>query len=620
MNSGPPTAYTAQWWLPEYGKKEADGSNDRHRYVNRVVDRIREAQNSRQDEFIRNARLYGSSSLTGLTPTTYSQKNSIGLRANTNRPSFNVVKSCTDAYVAKLTKDKPKVSFVTSGGDKSLQDKAKGLERFVDGQMYELEFYDIAPLLVLDTCWAGNGIVKWYIVGEKGNKRIAMERVLPVELLVDDAEGVYGKPRNLYQIKNVDRVVLKAKYPQYSQEIQRAPRNADPNGYDSMADHVLVRESWHLPSSKKADDGLHTITIEGATLFEEKWKRDSFPFSFLRRTRPVIGWWGTALADDLAGIQRSISKILYNIDRHYHLLGAAKWIVPPGFNKNKLDNDIDIIESATPPVLVGNTNILAPEIYQQLDRLYQRAYELSGINQMTAQSQIPQQIESGKAIQALANVETDRFITNFRLYEHFVMDCVRQIITLARDISESDGSYAVRAFDTKSMAKVVFAEHWLEEEEYVLKMYPTNLLADDPSARMAQVQSMLNAGLMEPDQAMRLLEYPDTQAADANRDANRNATERIIDDIMDRSKYTGPDPIMDLKQSMPMVRAAYQKTIAVEGIDPDKVKMLQDWLTQADQLLQMATPPAPTAPPMAAPPGAPPMPPGPPPPPVQQAA
>ena len=361
-----------------------------------------------------------------------------------------------------------------------------------------------------------------------------------------------------------------------------------------------MREAWHLPAEDgDGKDGYWCVIIRGATLDEDRWTRTRFPFSILRRVDPLQGWWGAALADDLAGIQREISSLLYNIQRHYRLLGASKVIVPLGFNKNKFDNDIDVLEANLTngaPYIMCPANIVSPEMYQHLDRLYQKAYELSGINQMSAQSQIPQQVESGKAIQALADVESDRFMTSFRLFEDFVLDVTTQVIELAREISAKQPDFGVKAFDSNSMKRVVFSKNWLDEEEYVLKAYPTNLLADDPVAKMAQVEKMMSAGTIDPDDGARLLDFPDTAAYSSRKNANFNATNRIIDGIMAGEKPIAPDPIMNLSESIQLVRAAYLATIGKEGVDEAVVDNLRTWLTQAQSLLTPpAAPPTPVA-------------------------
>jgi hypothetical protein len=43
-----------------------------------------------------------------------------------------------------------------------------------------------------------------------------------------------------------------------------------------------------------------------------------------------------------------------------------------------------------------------PEVYNHLDRLYQRAYEISGISELSATGKKPAGLESGAALQDLS--------------------------------------------------------------------------------------------------------------------------------------------------------------------------------------------------------------------------
>ena len=56
--------------------------------------------------------------------------------AGKHRPvTFNVIKSMCDTVQAKIAKNRPRCTFLTSGGDFSQQRKGKLLEKFCDGQL-----------------------------------------------------------------------------------------------------------------------------------------------------------------------------------------------------------------------------------------------------------------------------------------------------------------------------------------------------------------------------------------------------------------------------------------------------------------------------------------------------
>ena len=58
-----------------------------------------------------------------------------------------------------------------------------------------------------------------------------------------------------------------------------------------LSNMVEVWEAWHLPSSKTAGDGWHSIVVGDVELVGEKWTHDFFPFVFLRFSNRVLGFW-----------------------------------------------------------------------------------------------------------------------------------------------------------------------------------------------------------------------------------------------------------------------------------------------------------------------------------------
>jgi hypothetical protein len=603
-NAGEDSGYRtdARWWLPKF-------KDSRYQVILSVVDRIWTQQSYRRDLHLRHARLYGNLPILGLGPRAYARK---ALAGTSNRLAFNVIKSCCDAYTAKVTKDRPEVMFLTSGGDWDLQEKAKGLGKFIDGQFYETEVYELAPSIVLDSAVYGNGILHPYIERRDGKERLAVERVFPWEILVDDEEGVYGKPRNFYRRKYIDRVVLEDMFPDHAGEIAIAKREengVDEWGYDSTADQVLVTECFHLKSGDKAKDGLHIIAISNAILFEEEWEKPYFPYITLRMQPSLIGWWATGLSESLEGIQLELNVLLRKIQRSHHLLAAGHWLMAKGsVNKQKLDNDIgSIIEyvGEKPELAIGMT--VSPDVYQHLDRLYQKAYEITGISQLQAQGLKPSGLDSGEAQRVYLDIQTERFQVSLHLYQHFYLELAKQMLDLSREIADRDSSFGVKAFrGQREMEKVVFGENFLEEEQYTLQLYPANALSKDPASRIAEVQEFANAGWTNPREAKRLLKFPDLEEASSMEDASYNLVMDVCAD-MRKGRFMGPEPFMDLDEAIKVVQLQYLMAKR-DRVPEDRLELFRTWLEQASDMRSRAANANPIQPimPAAPTPGAPP--------------
>ncbi len=171
----------------------------------------------------------------------------------------------------------------------------KKLNAFLEGVFYENSTQDIGKIVFRDASVWGDGFIHVFAKGD----RVCHERVMSSEIFVDDVESLYGQPRQMHRVKQVDRQVLFDLFPDNADVIGGAkPSRTEEAGRSIVADMITVRESWHLPSGPGADDGKHCITIDGAVLGEmEPWPHSFFPFArvqwsprcLCRRRSPLRG-------------------------------------------------------------------------------------------------------------------------------------------------------------------------------------------------------------------------------------------------------------------------------------------------------------------------------------------
>jgi hypothetical protein len=600
----------AQWWKAK--------DDDCAAIVNAVVSRIWKQQEWRREAFLRYLRMYNNQSLVGWGGRMAERSIPPGPRL-----SLNVVKSCCDAFTAKLTLERPKCTFLTSGGDWDLQNKAKDLEKFVDGQFYEMKFYEQSPDVVLDACVVGTGCTKIYIDGEGEDAKVCCERTQVWELGVDEKEAQYGCPRSMYQRKWVDKLVLAEMFPDAAKEILdwEASLEGDywPAYQDSLADMIPVHMAWHLKSSAKAKDGKYALAIPNKLLCLEDWNCDYFPFSFYRRMKPLVGFWGIGLAEELIGIQQDINMMIQRAQKSLHLMAVPKWWVRTGSKiaVGTLDNDVSIVRSDEKPEVLVPPGVLPPDFWQHLERQYQRSYELSGVNQLQAQSQKPAGLNSGKALDTYSDIASERFSVASRCYQDYVLECARQIIDRAREITKpveeggyGNAKYSVIAVSKNASQSVEFLKTDLKENEAVLQMYPTNKLAKDPSERMQQVENLVNAGMIDPNDAPRLLEFPDLQQEWNLKYASYDLCMMMINKILHEGVVMQPRPFMDLKEALKWGQLMVLRA-EIDRCPEPHLQLLREWIQSVElmdeeqEAKKRSQQPAPMMPP-GMPPGAPP--------------
>lgn len=576
--------YARKWWvLPK---------DERAQAICGIVKQLSEYDSKRQTQYQISTRLYGNSNLMGLNGLSYSKIASV---QNTlkDRVSYNVVQSCIDTITSKISKNKPKPLFLTSGGDYKMQRKAKKLDKFVDGIFYENDAYTLGTSIFRDGCVFGDGVI--HVFDHYG--RVCWERVIPSELYVDSVESFYGKPRQIHRVKNVDRSMLIDLFPEKKGLIQDAvSASADLLGaYQNVADQVTVVESWHLPSGPDATDGIHTINVPNGNLFEEKWTKLFFPFAHFKWSDRMYGWWGQGLAEQIQNIQLEINKLLWIIQRSMHLAGTFKVFLENGSKivKEHLSNDIGAIVSytGTQPTYVV-PNIVPMELYTHLQTLKTSAFEQSGISMLSANSQKPAGLNSGKALREFNDIESDRFMSVGHAYENLYMDLAKLSIEVAKDIYQDTGKFKVRTPDKKFVETIDWKDINLKEDQYVMKVFPVSSLPSDPAGRFQQIQEYIQAGMYTVREGKRLLDFPDTENVDKLQDAQEDYLHMIFEKIVDEGIFTAPDEFDDLPFARQLA-LEYMAEGKSNGLEEDRLELLRRFISQIDLIVAKAQPPAP---------------------------
>ena len=515
-----------------------------------------------------------------------------------HRPvTFNVIKSMCDTVQAKIAKNRPRCTFLTSGGDFSQQRKGRLLEKFCDGQFYRSKIYEVAPEVFMDSCVFGTGVLKVY----EHNSDIICERVFPEEIMVSVEEAKYKKPRSIFQVKAVSRDVLRYTYPEYESEIKKASVIESDNRSSgaSVTEMVQVVEAWHLPSIDGAPDGRHVICLENVTLLDEKHEHNHFPFIFLRWSDRLLGFWGQGLAEQLMGIQLEINTLLKNIQQQMHL-AKPKVFLETGSQiaDHQINNEewgiVDYI--GKPPVFYVPKTV-SGEVFSHLDRLFNRAYQISGVSELAAMSKKPAGIESAVALREFSDIETERFMIVAQNYENMFMDAAKQMIDLARGIAERGDDYEVVSSGDKYIEQIKWKDVDLREEQYVMKIWPTSLLPQTPAGKLQKVIELAQSGIIQdPSTILKLLDYPDIESVTQYLTADQDEIDMLIENMVDKGKYIQPEPYSNLALSVKRVQQAYLRA-KINNAPENRMALLrryiEDCMALMTSMAQAAQPPTP---------------------------
>lgn len=581
----------APWW-------EEKDSNKAAALMLTSAAYLKESQAYRYRQAAMYARLYGNQNLYSFAGSnTMKMDDMKGLPQD--RPTFNLIQSCVDTLVSRISQSRPQPVFLTDDSDYKQRTLAKKLNNFILGEFFNTKTYDKATTVLRDSLVEGTGVLHVY---ETDDHRVGLERVLLTELLIDPNEAMYGEPRQLYRMKLIDRDVLISAFPKFKDKLMIAQKASPDNSKDaskSVSDLVMVVEGWHLKSGKDAKDGRHTLACSAGYLVDEPFDKDRFPFAFLHYSQRLLGFWSQGVAEQLMGTQLELNSILFTISRAIKLVGVPRIFQEEGSKVSAAshNNEIGTIikyRGIKPSYEVAQSN--SPELYQERDRLIQYGYQQCGVSALQASSQKPQGLDSGEAIRTYDDISTDRFASLSRRYDNLFIDLAYLMIDKAIDIAEEQGSYSTVYPSKNGTKEIDLPKAHLIKDNFVVQCFTQSSLPKDPAGRLAKVTEMVQSGMITLQEGRRLLDYPDLEQIEKLANAAEERIFQILDEIVENGKYTPPDPFTDVIKATELT-TQYINLYASAKLEDHKMQKLRDFYTQVQAIKAAAMPPqAPIAP------------------------
>lgn len=540
---------------------------------------------------VSHARLYSNQLTAALATNIYAKD--IKTPSSQARLSLNVIKSCVDTVSSKIAKNKPKPLFLTTKGDFFQRQRAKKLTQYISGCFDRTKFYQKSQMAFRDCGIFGTGAIKL----DSNDGQINAERILADEILVDETEGVYGKPRTIYQKKFIAREVLMSLFEDNKDEImacQVSQADSAP-AKSSDSDMLYVIEAWHLPSSKGAKDGKHTICIDNCTLLLEDYKKSYFPILFLYWTPPVVGFYGAGIAEEIKGIQLEVNKVLRDIQEAQHLMCAPSVWIENGSKVTKpINNTIANVYgyTGTKPTFY-TPGAMSNEVYTHIWNLYAKAYQIVGVSELSASLKKPAGIESKVALREYNDIETERFALAAMAFEDFHMEAAEIMVDMSKDLFTKNKELKENVKGRRFIDTIEWKDVDMAEDEYIMDVFPVSFISGTPSAKMERVNELIESGLIEKQYALSLLDFPDVEQVVSLQTANLDIIYKTLDDIIENAIYNPPEPFMDLQLAVKVAQARYMQA-RVEDVPEARLEMIQRFIDQAIVLLQAAQQPVQT--------------------------
>jgi len=515
--------------------------------------------------------------------------------------TVNASASCLDTLAARIASQEPRTQFLTStDGTNSweIKQRAKKLEKAVAGIFYKKEIYPETVKVFFDAGIFGVGFLK--VFEDEGE--VCAERVPPFEIIVDESAAMTSTPRSLFQTKWVPYEVLTEMFS--DEDAKDAIALAV--GYDQRSidgevvttDLIKVIEAWHLKSGKKGKDGKHVICIKGHTLLEEEYTEDDYPFILFHWQDPIVGFYPQGLMSRAQPLQKQSNKLLLRVQQAMHLYSTANTYYEAGsieeqHLKNTMGNLVPYRAGSGPPQ-VHMPNSISNELITHIRWLLSSIFETAGVSQMSAMSVKPVGIESGVALRTLNDTESGRFALLNKRWDKFFIKITQHIIEVCRGIYSGNQNYAVNYSGKGVMESIKWTDVDMDRDCYELQIFPSNMLPHTPAGRLATVEEMMEANLIDPKEGLSLLGFPDLEQYQSLSTAALEDIDHQIGEMLSKGVYVSPEPFQDLEVGVKRVTSALLRA-RQDGAPEERQNLLLDWL---DEAMSLVNPPPEAAPPM----------------------
>ncbi len=557
---------------------------DAHHAFTRWADTVRDRPSAvdRRKRNLLYASLYSNIPLLGFGVNSYTRN-----IPNQGRIALNATQNAIDSLVSKTCKNRPRPMFTTVEGPYELREQAENADKCVDGHFHEMGYYDtIHPGRVLDASIYGLGVTKTHEVDGDG----VIERTFPWELIVDDRECMYGKPVRIGQRKFYDKQEAfdlwrraedtKRSDKDWNKQLEQAidSKAGENEGQDfdrdESSEQVCIYEGWREPTSKTP--GKKIVCLRGMTL--KFMESDGHPFTFLRPEVQSMGFYGIGICERVATIQGEINRLVRDIQLAMHLMAKPHWMVESSSNVNTaaLNNDIATIIKYTGAIKpeVYAPQSMSGEVFQHLQYLVKTLYEITGISQLSAQSQKPAGLSSAVALRTYLNVETERFNNFLRATEKAASDDAKKLARVLGSLPKKKKTLARSGYKGRTIEEVTWGK--LDLDTIAVQIYPTSKLPDTPAGRREYALELAQYTKVTTDDIYEMLEWEDTEAFAKRRLAGKRNVEKAIMK-MRRGDKVVRDAIGNHQMAYDMMLDAYEEA-ELDELPPKRLNMMREYI------------------------------------------
>lgn len=422
-------------------------------------------------------------------------------------PSTNVIKSVIDSLVSKLSNNKVRPFFAPVDGTFKTKKVIRQAQQFFDIYYDKINLNNIISETFKDACIFDIG----YILINPFTFEVERVPSYCIEELNVNGENKVALIKWIHQPSlALDK---------YGISVSRQYVNIE----------MLIKEDEAIlyVDEKK----VKTITTSG------------YPIVNVYYNEPINNGKTVSIVDELEGIQTQIDLINSRIAATSQLTPANLVFIDEqsGLKASEVNNkDCQIYPVGIQP---GNTanpvNVVTPVPFDpswsaMLDFYINKAYDMIGISQLSAQSRKPSGLDSGVALQTMEDIESDRFEVQVNHFINAYIDVTRKLIEIIPEDVE------ILPAD-KYQSTMTWATLKEQNNLYKVQYSAATSLSKDPAERAKQIIQMSQIGLINPSKAAELMDMPDLTDAYTDAEAMEMAVAAVINNAVEYDLYDVPE-------------------------------------------------------------------------------
>lgn len=503
-------------------------------------------------------------------------------------PTFNVGKSMAETLTSKLIQTKGRVFF----------DSVNGLWKTIKitraAQIYFDAFMDVDHMTEsVERCVHNANVfdtgVMW--TDEDTKRNIPVQ---PWQFYCDPNEFNYRRTRRALLVHD--------DYPLSAISDKIKGTKLEQSYKQNQGTTCKLKRYWDI------NDHIKLTFADDVLIESKKIEYDRIPFAFYFYQKPLKGFYTNSVLDNVFSIQRQIDDILLRVHDALTLNPVSVFFLPGEANQANnmakwMDSKAGLVIPYN-PAMGGVPVPFAPTPFnsqydQQLQSFVQKAYDQEGISQLSASSKIQSNVTSGKMVDTVQNIESERFQSQVDGLIQFYKDIYENMIEI---FPAGDDILPPKL----NRSKTKWSEIKKAKDSFTLQSSLASVLSKDPQTKMEQVEKLQVQGIINPYMAAEILEIPDINKVYTSATASYDYCQQIIETAIETGKTDFYYSFVNLNQLLDIsVNMLCQ--LASAGEDDSVINRLVDLISVATSKIKevgdIQNPPLPP------PPGPPPPPP-----------